>query len=93
MVILELNRSNVLKQIPGYERHYTPLSDYLLKVLQPKWMTRFSSARTMRPHSTPLRSTLRSVPRMLDCWPVKMRGDRSVGLVGSEDKTTRLWNE
>lgn len=34
--ILELNRTNVLKQIPGHERNYTPLSDYLLKVLQPK---------------------------------------------------------
>ena len=36
MAVLELNRSNVLKQIPGHERNYTPLSDYLLKVLQPK---------------------------------------------------------
>lgn len=34
--VLELNRTNVLKQIPGHERNYTPLSDYLLKVLQPK---------------------------------------------------------
>lgn len=34
--ILELNRSNVLKHIPEYERKYTPLSDYLLKILQPK---------------------------------------------------------
>lgn len=34
--ILQLNRSNVLKHIPGHERNYTPLSDYLLKVLQPK---------------------------------------------------------
>jgi hypothetical protein len=34
--VLELNRANVLKQIPGHERNYTPLSDYLLKVLQPK---------------------------------------------------------
>ena len=34
--ILELNRSDVLKRIPGHERNYTPLSEYLLKVLQPK---------------------------------------------------------
>lgn len=34
--VLELNRTNVLKQIPGHERNYTPLSDYLLKALQPK---------------------------------------------------------
>jgi hypothetical protein len=34
--ILELNRSNVLKQIPGHERNYVPLSEYLLKILQPK---------------------------------------------------------
>ena len=34
--LLELNRTNVLKQIPGHERNYTPLSDYLLKTLQPK---------------------------------------------------------
>lgn len=34
--ILELNRTNVLSQLPGHERHYTPLSEYLLKVLQPK---------------------------------------------------------
>lgn len=36
MAVLELNQTNVLKQIPGHERNYTPLSDYLLKVLQPK---------------------------------------------------------
>ncbi|MDO8387441.1 MAG: caspase family protein [Polaromonas sp.] len=36
MAVLELNRTNVLKQIPGHERNYTPLSDYLLKVLQPR---------------------------------------------------------
>lgn len=36
MAVLELNRSNVLKQIPGHERNHTPLSDYLLKILQPK---------------------------------------------------------
>lgn len=34
--VMALNSTNVLKQIPGYERHYTPLSDYLLKILQPK---------------------------------------------------------
>lgn len=34
--VLELNRSNVLKNIPGHERNYTPLSEYLLKILQPK---------------------------------------------------------
>ena len=34
--LLELNRTNVLKHIPGHERNYTPLSDHLLKVLQPK---------------------------------------------------------
>lgn len=34
--VLELNQTNVLKQIPGYERRHTPLSDYLLKILQPK---------------------------------------------------------
>lgn len=36
MAVLELNRSNVLKQIPGHERNYTPMSDYLLKILQPR---------------------------------------------------------
>ncbi|WP_374005506.1 caspase domain-containing protein [Delftia lacustris] len=34
--ILDLNRSNVLQKIPGHERNYTPLSEYLLKNLQPK---------------------------------------------------------
>ena len=34
--LLELNRTNVLKQIPGHENNYTPLSEYLFKVLQPK---------------------------------------------------------
>jgi Caspase domain len=34
--VLELNRTNVLKQIPGHERNYTPLSEYLLKLLQPR---------------------------------------------------------
>lgn len=36
MAVLELNRTDVLKQIPGHERNYTPLSEYLLKTLQPK---------------------------------------------------------
>jgi uncharacterized caspase-like protein len=34
--LLELNRSNVLKQIPGHENNYVPLSEYLFKILQPK---------------------------------------------------------
>lgn len=34
--LLDLNRSNVLKQIPGHERHHVPLSEYLFKILQPK---------------------------------------------------------
>lgn len=34
--VLELNRTNVLKQIPGHERNYTPLSEHLLKILQPR---------------------------------------------------------
>jgi hypothetical protein len=34
--VLDLNRTNVLKLIPGHERNYTPLSDYLLKILQPR---------------------------------------------------------
>lgn len=33
--ILELNRTDVLKTIPGHERNYTPLSEYLFKILQP----------------------------------------------------------
>ena len=34
--ILELLRSEVFKQLPGYDRHYTPMSEYLFKILQPK---------------------------------------------------------
>ena len=34
--LLELNRSNVLKSIPGHEKNFTPLSEYLFKILQPK---------------------------------------------------------
>ena len=33
---MELTRTNVLKQIPGHERNHTPLSEYLLKILQPR---------------------------------------------------------
>jgi hypothetical protein len=33
--ILDLNRSGVLKKIPGHERNHTPLSEYLFKILQP----------------------------------------------------------
>jgi hypothetical protein len=33
--ILELNRTGVLKSIPGHENNYTPLSEYLFKILQP----------------------------------------------------------
>ncbi len=34
--LLDLHRSNVLKQIPGHERNYVPLSEYLFKILQPR---------------------------------------------------------
>lgn len=34
--LLALNRANAFKQIPGHERHYTPLSEYLFKILQPR---------------------------------------------------------
>lgn len=34
--LLEINRTNAFKQIPGHERHYTPLSEYLFKILQPR---------------------------------------------------------
>jgi uncharacterized caspase-like protein len=33
---LELNRTNVFKELPGHERHYTPISEYLYKIIQPK---------------------------------------------------------
>lgn len=33
--ILELTRANVFKKIPGHEKHYTPISEYLFKLLQP----------------------------------------------------------
>lgn len=34
-LILELIRSNVFKQIPGHERNFAPMSEYLFKLLQP----------------------------------------------------------
>lgn len=34
--ILKLTRSNVFRQLPGYDTHHTPMSDYLFKILQPK---------------------------------------------------------
>lgn len=34
--ILELERIEALKQIPGHEKYRTPLSEYLFKILQPK---------------------------------------------------------
>lgn len=33
--ILEMNRRDVFKLLPGYERNYAPRSDYLFKVVQP----------------------------------------------------------
>lgn len=33
--ILELERANAFKQLPGHERNYVPRSEYLFKVLQP----------------------------------------------------------
>lgn len=34
--LLEIIRTNAFKQIPGHEQHYTPLSEYLFKILQPR---------------------------------------------------------
>jgi hypothetical protein len=34
--LAELTSSNVFKQLPGYERNFTPLSEYLFKILQPQ---------------------------------------------------------
>lgn len=34
--LLQLAQTDVFKRIPGHERNYTPLSDYLLKILQPR---------------------------------------------------------
>lgn len=33
--ILDLERSDAFKQLPGHERHYVPRSEYLFKLLQP----------------------------------------------------------
>lgn len=33
--ILEVQRTDIFKTLPGYERHYVPRSEYLFKVLQP----------------------------------------------------------
>lgn len=33
--MLELDRADVFKRIPGHERHYVPRSEYLFKALQP----------------------------------------------------------
>jgi hypothetical protein len=34
--ILELTRGEIFKRLPGHDRHYTPMSEYLYKTLQPK---------------------------------------------------------
>lgn len=34
--ILELARADTFKQLPGHERHYTPMSEYLFKIIQPR---------------------------------------------------------
>ena len=34
--ILEVQRTNIFKRLPGYERNYVPKSDYIFKVMQPK---------------------------------------------------------
>lgn len=34
--LLQLNRANAFQQIPGHERNYTPHSEYLFKILQPR---------------------------------------------------------
>lgn len=34
--LLEIIRTDAFKQIPGHERHYTPFSEYLFKILQPR---------------------------------------------------------
>lgn len=34
--LLDLYGTNVLKKIPGHEKNYVPLSEYLFKILQPK---------------------------------------------------------
>jgi len=34
--ILELNRTEAFKQLPGHERHYVPMSEHLYKQIQPR---------------------------------------------------------
>jgi hypothetical protein len=34
--ILELTRTKIFKQLPGHDRHYVPMSEYLFKILQPR---------------------------------------------------------
>ncbi len=34
--ILEMTRSKAFKQLPGHDKHYTPISEYLFKLLQPE---------------------------------------------------------
>ena len=34
--ILQLTRNDVFKYVPGHERYYTPMSEYLFKILQPQ---------------------------------------------------------
>ncbi|WP_312682819.1 caspase family protein [Stenotrophomonas chelatiphaga] len=34
--ILAFSRTELFKRLPGYERHHTPMSDYLFKLLQPR---------------------------------------------------------
>lgn len=34
--ILDFNRADLFKRIPGHERHYAPLSEYFHKILQPR---------------------------------------------------------
>jgi len=34
--LLQIIRTDAFKKIPGHERHYTPLSEYLFKILQPR---------------------------------------------------------
>lgn len=33
--MLDVNRANAFKQLPGHDRHYVPMSEYLFKVIQP----------------------------------------------------------
>ena len=34
--ILELSRNDVFKQLPGHEKNFVPMSEYLFKILQPR---------------------------------------------------------